>query len=143
MPTYNGNLVSLEGNVTTTANISGNYILGNGYYLTGVTGAGDYGNANVAAYLPTYTGNISAGNVSVASNLVVTSNVTTNHISGQLTGTINGINPSYGIWDFGSIAGDTFDTPIAWIFSQTSAGNVDMGTIASPSANNIDIGTIY
>ena len=33
-----------------------------------------YSNANVAAYLPTYTGNISAGNISVTGNIVGTTN---------------------------------------------------------------------
>jgi uncharacterized delta-60 repeat protein len=56
LPTYTGNLVSLTGNVITTANISGAYFIGNGSQLTGLPES--YGNANVAAYLPTYTGNL-------------------------------------------------------------------------------------
>jgi hypothetical protein len=55
LPTYTGNLVSLTGNVTTTANVSGNYLLGN---ITQATGYYVYGNSNVANYLPTYTGNL-------------------------------------------------------------------------------------
>ena len=35
-----------------------------------------YSNSNVAAYLPTYTGNILAGNISVFGNLTVTGNIT-------------------------------------------------------------------
>ena len=97
----------------------------------------------MAAYLPTYTGNIAGGNANITSNLAVGSTVTTNHITGQLTGTVNGINTSFGIWDFGNIDGVTFNTPIAYIFATTAAGNIDMGTIASPSSYNIDIGTIY
>jgi hypothetical protein len=58
LPTYTGNLDSLTGNVTTTANVAANYYLGNGSQLTGM-----YGNADVANYLPTYTGNVAAGNV--------------------------------------------------------------------------------
>ena len=34
LPTYTGNIVSLTGNVTTTANVSGVYVLGNGSQLT-------------------------------------------------------------------------------------------------------------
>ena len=48
--------------MTATGNISGNYILGNGSQLTGLSAT--YSNTNVASYLPTYTGNISSGNIS-------------------------------------------------------------------------------
>lgn len=122
------------------ANVTATYFIGDGSLLTNISGgggSGNYGNSNVAAYLPTYTGNVGASNVNV------TGTTTSTHITGQLTGTVNGVNLSWGIWDFGSITGNTFNSPIAWIFSQTSAGNIDMGTIASPSSNEIDIGTIY
>jgi hypothetical protein len=56
----------LAGAVTATGNISGSYIIGNGSQLTGLPAS--YGNANVASYLPTYTGNIGAGNVTVAAS---------------------------------------------------------------------------
>ena len=69
-----GNILT-AGTVSATGNITGNYILGNGSQLTGLPAT--YGNANVATYLPTYTGalpsltgavtttaNISAGNIS-------------------------------------------------------------------------------
>ena len=64
-----GNLSSLTvtGNITGSANISGTYILGNGAFLTGLPA--NYGNANVANYLPTFSGNISAGNVSATGNI--------------------------------------------------------------------------
>jgi hypothetical protein len=65
------NTIDLSGNITggnivTSGNITGAYIIGNGSQLTGL--AASYGNANVAAYLPTYTGNIGAGNVTVAAS---------------------------------------------------------------------------
>ena len=76
LPTYTGNLVSLTGNVTTTANISAGYVLGNGAFLTGIV-TSSYSNANVANYLVSYTGNISAGNVSISGALeTATANVT-------------------------------------------------------------------
>jgi hypothetical protein len=55
------------GNLTASGNVTGAYILGNGAFLTGLPEA--YGNANVANYLPTYTGNIGAGNVSATGNV--------------------------------------------------------------------------
>ena len=63
-PTFisDGAVVSVSGSFTAPGNISGNYILGNGALLTGV-GVNSYGNANVAEFLPTYTGNISTNNL--------------------------------------------------------------------------------
>jgi len=65
--------------VSTTGNVSGNYILGNGSQLTGI--AASYGNANVATFLAAYgsntistSGNITAGNL--IGNISITGNVT-------------------------------------------------------------------
>ena len=48
--------ITTSGIVSATGNVTGNYFIGNGSQLTGVQGL--YGNANVAAYLPTYTGKL-------------------------------------------------------------------------------------
>jgi len=81
-----GNLAALTTNVTTTGNISGAYILGNGSQLTGLPAS--YSNANVATFLADFgsntistTGNITAqnftGNISITGNVTGTSaNVT-------------------------------------------------------------------
>lgn len=74
-----GNLVSLgtvsaSGAVSTAGNITGAYILGNGAFLTGISGGGggggDYGNANVAAYLPTYTGSLAGNNLQIGTSVL-------------------------------------------------------------------------
>ena len=57
--TASGTLIANVG-ITTVGNVTGNYFIGNGSQLTGLSAT--YGNANVADYLPTYTGNI-AGNI--------------------------------------------------------------------------------
>ena len=74
------------GNVTTLGNVSGNYILGNGSQLTGLPAT--YGNANVAVYLPTYSGNISGGNVSATGNITGGNVVTVGQITavGNISG---------------------------------------------------------
>jgi hypothetical protein len=72
-----GNVISVAGNIT------GNYIFGNGSQLTGLPAT--YGNANVANYLPTFSGNISAGNVSAVGN------VTGNYFNGNIQGTTGDI----------------------------------------------------
>ena len=67
-------------------NLSANYFLGNGSQLTGM-----YGNTEVAAYLPTYTGNLTA----LTGNITTTANVQANYFLGngsQLTGIVS----SYG-----------------------------------------------
>jgi hypothetical protein len=74
LPTYTGSLGALTGAITTTGNVTANnvhaanltatgYFIGDGSLLTNLP-AGDYSNANVAAYLPTYSGNIDATIVS-------------------------------------------------------------------------------
>ena len=61
--------------ITTTGNLNASYLFGNGSQLTGIVSS--YGNSNVATYLPTYIGNISAGNANLG-NLV-----TANYFSGN------------------------------------------------------------
>jgi len=71
------------GNVSATGNVTGTYILGNGSQLTGLPEG--YANADVAAYLPTYTGNLA----SLTGAVVTTANVSGNYFIGngsQLTG---------------------------------------------------------
>ena len=79
--------------VSVTGNITGSYIFGNGSQLTGVA-TSSYTNSNVAAYLPTYTGNLTAGNVIVTSavksaTVSASGNITGSYFLGngsQLTG---------------------------------------------------------
>ena len=72
--TWNGTELSVDGTANVTGNISGNYFIGNGSQLTGLPEG--YANANVAAYLPTYTGNL----VSLTGNVVTTGNITAGNI---------------------------------------------------------------
>ena len=62
--------------VNTTGNITAGYFVGDGSQLTNLP-AGNYGNANVANFLPTYSGAITANTVSA------TGNVTGNYILGD------------------------------------------------------------
>jgi len=45
---------------TVLGNVSANYFIGDGSQLTGIIAGTNYGDSNVAAYLPTHTGNVSA-----------------------------------------------------------------------------------
>jgi hypothetical protein len=142
--------ITTPGLISATGNVTATYFIGDGSLLTNIGGGGTYGNANVAAYLPTYTGNLAGGNISITGQSDLDGNVNVFHtsringtVNGQLYGLTNGVNTLYGTWDFGFIAANTYNNPIQWIFAQTSAGNVDMGTVTAPASLNIDIGTIF
>ena len=59
-------LSGLSGNISTTGNITGGFILGNGSQLTGL--AATYGNANVANFLPTFSGTVGATALTTGAN---------------------------------------------------------------------------
>ena len=158
LPTYTGNLVSLTGPVTTTANVTGGnlrttgqisatgnitggnvdagrvnagnvtvngtvsatgnvttgaYFIGDGSQLTNLP-AGNYSNANVAAFLPTYTGNL----VSLTGPVTTTSNITGGNLqtSGQISAT-------------GNITGGNVDT------GRVNANTVTVNTTISAAGN--------
>jgi len=75
--------IYVSGQIVSNNNITGQYFVGNGAYLTGISTT--YGNSNVATYLPTYSG----GFPSLLGNVVTTANVSGTYILGngsQLTG---------------------------------------------------------
>jgi hypothetical protein len=65
-----GNIVGA--NLTTAGNVQSLFFLGNGSLLTGLPEG--YTNTNTAAYLPTHTGNIAAGNITISNTLVALGN---------------------------------------------------------------------
>ena len=69
LPTYTGAINSLTGNVTTTANVQGAYLLGNGAFITGLPAG--YSNADVANYLASNAAVtiLTTGNVTTTANL--------------------------------------------------------------------------
>jgi len=138
--------VAAGANVSAVGNVSGNYILGNGAFLTGVASS-SYGNANVAAYLPTYTGNLAA----LTGNVTTTANISANYIIGngsQLTGLPAGYananvaaylptytgNISAGNVAVTNIISSTGNIVTAGYFVGNFAGNVT-GNIVVPGAN--------
>jgi hypothetical protein len=71
LPIYSGDLSAA--NITATGNIQGNYILGNGAFLTGITGGvSTYGNSNVTALLSSGT---------VITDYLTTGNIKSNAIT--------------------------------------------------------------
>ena len=105
--------VAVNGVINAVGNITGDYILGNGSALTGLPQS--YTNANVAAFLPVYTGNIAAGNITATGNIATTSivsatgNVTGGNVTtgGQVSATGNIVTDQYFVGNFfGNITGN-------------------------------------
>jgi hypothetical protein len=113
-----GNIVSL-GAVTATGNVSGSYILGNGSLLTGIPAS--YGNANVAAYLPTFTGNLAGGNA------IITNGVTAATFAGSGAALTNlpGANVT------GVVANASYATAAGSATTATSASTATSATTAA------------
>jgi hypothetical protein len=76
--TVTANITSGNANLGNAATAS--YFIGNGSLLTGIASSSSYANTNVAAYLPTYTGNVSA-------NYFIGNGATLTYITGS---TVNG-----------------------------------------------------
>ena len=65
-------LNAATGNATVSGNVvAPNYLFANGVNILSTVSAGSYGNTQVAQFLPTYTGNVSAGNAAVTSQFTV------------------------------------------------------------------------
>jgi hypothetical protein len=114
----NGNVTS-AGTLTTQGNITGSYLFGNGYFLTGISGGSgsNYSNANVAAFLPTYSGNISASNIN-ADTLTTQGNITGSYLFGNgsfLTGISGG--------------GSNYSNANVAAYLPTYSGNISAGNI--------------
>jgi hypothetical protein len=145
-----GGNITTSGVVSATGNITGDYFIGNGSQLTGLPAG--YSNANVASYLPTYTGNLDNVDSITASGNIIGANVGnsttilqgdgglisnisvaagTQIVSGTTSVAIDGVD---GNIDF-TVAGDLFGT--------ISTNQVAIGNQAgvTGSANSIAIGT--
>ena len=86
-----------DGQVNAQGNITAPYFLGNGSQLTGLPAT--YGNANVAAYLPTYSGNLNPGTISATGN-ITGQNLKTSGTSGNIVGA-NYVSAGYFVGDGG------------------------------------------
>lgn len=142
-----GNILT-GGAVSATGNVTGNYILGDGSLLTNLPG-GSYGNANVANYLPTFTGNVGAGNLVMTS----TSGVAyVNNITGLAGAAItiapDGTNDVHLDADTVRIGDNNTDATIAThgagdLILRTNLGDASQGNIIlrDGASGNIDIQT--
>lgn len=109
--------LSVTGNIT-----SGAFLFGNGYYLSGI--GSSYANANVAAYLPTYTGDIGANNVNASGNLTTTGNGYVSYMS-----VTNAIRSNYFNGNVVSVAGNINGNNVVVGNTVSVGGNITGGNI--------------
>ena len=132
-----GNVLAI-GTVSAIGNITGNYIFGNGAFLTGIAngggggGSSTYGNANVAAYLPTYTGALTAGSLAVGSSTLTANSLSVplDVVAGR---NINGANL------IGTIrtASQTGITQVGTLGTLSVAGQIQAGSMALSGAATV------
>jgi hypothetical protein len=125
--------------------VNGNSLFGNGD-ITISGGASTYSNANVASYLTTHTGNITAGNITATGNItaanIITSGATSGNISGANYISANAFQVSTGIFWANGTAWSSGTT-----YSSTGAGNVTIVgsainlTASGPGATSVGSST--
>ena len=144
----NANVVSLMANfgsntISTTGNITGNYILGDGSQLTNLPiQPGTYSNANVAAYLPIYTGDYAGGNMSLTGN-VTASYLKTSGATGNIVGA-NYVSANFYLGDGGLLSNisstygnSNVTTLLAALGSNTISSTGNITTTANVSGGYI------
>ena len=108
------------------------YYYGNAAFMTGIPPGPEYGNANVAAYLPNYTGNLDSlhGQVVTRSN-VIANNVIANgvQVTGSISATGNVIAANINVPRFNgttvSVTGNVTSANLNLLGNLSIAGNVN------------------
>jgi hypothetical protein len=142
---YNGNARPGEIVADLTTNPPALYVGNNAGQLTAIISTGSYGNSNVAAYLPTYTGNITAGNISTGSGSITGGNVNGNVFNGNVAfgnGVIGGAGNITGgnISAIGNITGGNISAS-----GNISAGNIGVServTCQSVVTDPVNLGSL-
>lgn len=120
-----GGNVFTVGQVSAAGNVIGNFILGNGSFLTGIAGA--YSNADVANFLPTYTGALAGANLSLSG--AVLSNIST---AGNITG-------GY-LFGNGSLLTGVVATDVGTLATLSVTGNANIGNVNA--VGNVNANTL-
>ena len=135
--------LTAPGNISATGNVTGDYILGNIAFANGIPAT--YGNANVANYLPTFSGNLTAGNISVTGNvygnnfiITVTETVTGNVTAGNILtgGLISATGNITGNYILGNVA---FANGIPATYGNSDVANYLPTFLGNLTAGNISV----
>jgi hypothetical protein len=131
--TLTGKDAAIKAVAATLANVvaaPGAFFIGDGGLLSNISGTGVYGNANVAAYLPTYTGNLD--NVDTLTANVISSNATIIANSDTLGTQATPVSVSQWVQVTTASA-----TPIILMtISATDVTHIDFNTVATDTANS-------
>ena len=132
------NAVHSVGNISTDA-----YFIGNGSQLTGLTS--NYSNANVAAYLPTYTGAVTANTVTATGNISGNS-IYLGNVVLSASGTTFLVNGN-ALPDFGGVMANRGADANNWnnitvMGTYTVSRNSWAGTTGTPLDSQIFVGTL-
>ena len=120
-----GNVANLNLNSNTTT-----FLAGNGAWLVP---PGTYSNSNVESYLPTYTGNLSPGNVSVSGNLSANNANVTNTLVSNVANVVT-LNATGNISANNANITNVLVSNIANVVTLNATGNI--------SANNANISNV-
>ena len=138
--------INTNANIYATGNITAgaaSFVLGNGYYLSGLSvGPASYGNSNAAAYLTTYNGNVLVSNINVNGNVVLNGGANL-----VISATGNIITPAGTNANININADGTGDLAIAaatqvWLNDTTAATTTSTGAIIIQGGMGIK-GNIY
>jgi hypothetical protein len=146
--TFAGNTANFASNVTTGGILTDNYYYANG---SPISFDGSYSNANVANYLPTYTGNFTAGNIAVTGDLSSnTFGSNTAAFSGNIT--VGGIlTDSYYYANGSPVVFSDYGNSNVANYLPTYTGNLDSVNIITANvissnatiiANSVTLGTV-
>jgi len=135
-----GSNVSITNEVVTWntyGNIRAGYIYGNGAFLTGLPE--QYSNANVANYLPTYTGNLTAGNIT-GTNLI-----SANYFQGDgsLLTNLNIANASVANANYAAFAGNVTIAAQPNITSLGTLSSLTVSGLITATGTGIKTANIY
>ena len=125
--------IEASGNITSSGNVSGTYLLGNIAFASGMTSS--YGDSNVSVYLASgtdtanivTTGNITGGNVTTGGSVSATGNITGGNVTtgGSVSAT-------------GNVYGNNISTSTAFV-TKTILETVTVNASAFASPSNYDI----
>jgi len=125
--TFSGNILTIVGNATA------NYFIGDGSQLTNLpVQPGTYSNANVAAYLPVYSGNIAGNNIGISGAI---------NAVGEITTFANIVASSGGF--FIGNGSQLTGLPLANYTGNISGGNISITNTANLGNLSIQDETIY